>query len=368
MALDDGSIFRWLRPPMDGDFRGLSVLASQEILNRLMPMHLVLDSDGRILTCGETLSRALAGQQLQGAGLWDVFDIRGPDEAGGTGTLDRLAGRKLRVVTRRGDAPFRLRGLLLPLQPGQTGADTALSSADRDRPAWILNLSFGIDLPRAVAQLALTDADFAVTDLAMELLYLAEANVAVTGELRALAQRLEGARLQAREEALTDTLTGLRNRRAFDSVLSRLCREGAAFALMNMDLDFFKAVNDTLGHAAGDHVLMQVAGVLKASARAQDCIARVGGDEFVLLLPGMTDKGLLSALAERVIGQLSRPIPFNGAVCRISASFGYVTVQEGDPKSPSDALAEADVALYAAKKAGRSRAFAFDPAMLADTA
>ncbi len=169
--------------------------------------------------------------------------------------------------------------------------------------------------------------------------------------------------MQAREEALTDMLTGLRNRRACDSVLSRLCREGAGFGLMHMDLDFFKAVNDTLGHAAGDHVLIHVAGVLKASARAQDCIARVGGDEFVLILPGRNDAEALGQIAARVIAQLSAPIPYNDQMCRISASFGYVTVPAGETPDPAQILADADIALYAAKHAGRGRAVRFSEGM-----
>lgn len=351
---------------MDGDLKGIQSFPAQEVLNRLMPMHILLDQWGCVLSCGPTIGRALGRSKIVGASLWDIFAIRASGGAGPDRNLAELSGRKLRLSPQQGETAFRFRGLLLQLQAiatAEKSSPTDEGTSSRNDAAWILNLSFGIDLPKAVAHLALTDGDFAFTDLALELLYLAEANVAVTGELRALAQRLEGARLQAREESLTDTLTGLRNRRAFDSVLTRLCREGAAFALMHMDLDYFKAVNDTLGHAAGDHVLVQVASILKGSARAQDCVARVGGDEFVLLLPGLTDAGLQAALAERIIKQVSQPIHFNGNKCRISASFGYVSINEGADKNPSQALAEADLALYAAKKAGRGRAVPFHPTL-----
>ena len=150
----------------------------------------------------------------------------------------------------------------------------------------LINLSFGMTVVEAVRDHRLTDADFAPTDLAMELLYLVEAKTAVMQELRDMNRRLEGAKTAAEEQALTDTLTGLRNRRAMDMALSRLMLRGTPFGLMHLDLDFFKAVNDTLGHAAGDHVLRQVARVLRVQMRGGDTVARMGGDEFVVAPAG----------------------------------------------------------------------------------
>jgi hypothetical protein len=194
---------------MDGDtIRGPATL-SGGMLDALMPMHALLDADGIVRSHGPTLARVFPGRPLVGRGLFDLFDLRSPRLADGPGRLAGMAGQKLRLVVRGDDAGLRLRGLLVPWP-----RDDATGRGGDARPCWIANLSFGIDLPRAVALLHLTDQDFAATDLAMELLYLAEANVSVTGELRALAVRLDGAHRQAREEAETDTLTGLRNRRA----------------------------------------------------------------------------------------------------------------------------------------------------------
>lgn len=309
-------------------------------LAQFMPMHLLLDSDGRAVGYGPTLARVLQDEALPGARFEDLFEVRSP---GGAVTVqDVLArgGNRFRLVTRNG-----LRGGLRGLARRLPGSGHIL-----------LNLSFGIDLISAVRDLALTDADFAATDLAMELLYLAEANAAVTRELRGLNLRLEGARVAAEEEAMTDPLTGLRNRRAADLVLERLCAGRTPFGLMHMDLDFFKAVNDTLGHAAGDFVLETVGRILREQLRVEDCAARVGGDEFVMIVVGRTDPNTLQAVAERIIDRIGQPMDFEGQSCRVSASIGIVRSADMPAPDPAQLLAAADRALYAAKHAGRGRA------------
>lgn len=307
-------------------------------LDRLAPLHLVLDAAGRVVSHGPTVARLFAGRRLQGLEFERLFESRGQVLVENSADFPQVAGKRLRLVLRGEDLSLRLRGVILPISGG-----------------WLVNLSFGIDITRAVASLQLNDADFAPTDLAMELLYLAEANAAVTGELGALAQRLDRARRQAREEAETDPLTGLHNRRACDSHLARLCREGEPFALMHIDLDHFKAVNDRFGHAAGDHVLAHAAASMKAACRAGDSLARVGGDEFVLLLPGMEDARTVLNIGLRMVARLSRPIPWRDQSCEISASIGFVLVDPGMRAHPIRVLAEADHALYAAKMAGRAQ-------------
>lgn len=309
-------------------------------LTHFMPMHLLLDSEGRALSYGPTLARVLQDDAEPGARFEDLFDVRSP---GGAVTVqDVLArgGNRFRLLPRNG-VRAGLRGLGLRL-PGSGHI--------------LLNLSFGIDLIAAVRDLALTDADFAATDLAMELLYLAEANAAVTRELRGLNLRLEGARMAAEEEAMTDPLTGLRNRRAVDLVLERLCAARAAFGLLHMDLDFFKAVNDTLGHAAGDFVLETVGRILREQLRAEDCAARIGGDEFVVVIAGRSDPKTLQSIAERIIARICQPMAFEGQECRVSASIGIVRSSDMSEPDATTLLATADRALYAAKHAGRGRA------------
>jgi diguanylate cyclase (GGDEF)-like protein len=318
----------------------IDYLIGVDALARLMPMHLLLTVEGRVISAGPTLLRVLGGDEVIGARFQDLFDIRAPGGAVTVTEVLERAGNRFRLAPRR-NPRVGLRGLGVRLPGGET---------------ILLNLSFGIDLIAAVREFGLTDADFPATDLAMELLYLAEANSAVTRELRGLNLRLEGARIAAEEEALTDPLTGLRNRRAADLFLERMCAAGQPFGLLHMDLDFFKAVNDTLGHAAGDFVLETVGRVLDDQVRAEDCAARVGGDEFVVILPGRTDPLVLTGIAERIIASISAPMTFEGSPCQISASVGIVRSVDTPDMDATQVLAAADRALYAAKHAGRSRA------------
>jgi diguanylate cyclase (GGDEF)-like protein len=309
-------------------------------LSRLMPMHLLLDRDERVISLGPTLSKVLGNRDCAGARFSDLFDLRTPGATTSVAEMLDHAGDRIRLVVKSGSR-IGLRGHGMRVSGGEQV---------------LINLSFGIDLITAVRDFALSDADFAATELAMELLYLAEANTAVTRELRGLNLRLEGARLAAEEEAMTDPLTGLRNRRAADLFLERLCNAGASFGLLHLDLDYFKAVNDTLGHAAGDLVLAEVGRILRDQIRAEDCAARIGGDEFVIILSGRTDPAVLLAVADRVIASISRPIDFEGSECRVSASVGIVRAVDMVNPDPGRILAAADRALYAAKHAGRSRA------------
>jgi diguanylate cyclase (GGDEF)-like protein len=308
-------------------------------INQLMPMHLRLDAHGIIRSVGPTLAKLLPASSVLGQTVARVFSLRRP------AAPMRMVDLRLRIGSRLhlalcNDPALVLRGLAVPTGDG----------------GLLINLSFGIWVHEAVRRYGLTVADFAATDLTVEMLYLVEAKSAVTDELRNLNLRLQGAKRVAEEQALTDTLTGLRNRRALDQHLGDLADRHQPFGLMHMDLDFFKQVNDTLGHAAGDHVLKEVARILVEETRATDLVARVGGDEFVLVFPRLADPAGLKDIASRIIARLGVPIRFEGQVCRISCSIG-MTVFFGQGSPDIDALhARADEALYISKRHGRGRA------------
>lgn len=318
-----------------------------EMLNVLCPMHVILDSSGEIVHVGPTASKLLPENATRNQAFLDVFEVKRPRAIACVHTLRQSAGTKLHLKFRK--APQQeLKGVLVE---GPMGGQM------------IVNLSFGIFVVDAIQDFKLTASDFAATDLTIEMLYLVEAKSAAMEASRQLNQRLEHAREAAQTEALTDTLTGLSNRRAMDAVLERLIRSRSQFSLMHIDLDFFKAVNDTLGHAAGDHVLLEVARIMKEETRSIDTVARVGGDEFVILIPGVDDPTPLGKIADRVIARLREPIPFDADLCRISASIGTVLGRDYVDPTPELLLADADAALYVSKRNGRGRHSFFEPSM-----
>lgn len=318
-------------------------------LDVLCPMHVMVAASGHVLHAGPTLQKLRPDVVMVGRRFLDIFDLKRPRRISTMQQLRAAAGTKLHLQLR--DEPrTELKGILVP------GPEQGQS---------IINLSFGISVVDAVSDYALTSVDFAATDLTIEMLYLVEAKSAAMEAFRKLNLRLQGAMIAAEEQAFTDTLTGLKNRRAMDHVLERHAAWGTQFGIMQIDLDWFKAVNDTLGHAAGDHVLQTVARVMVEETRDHDTVARVGGDEFVIVLPHACDPLSLRSIGERIIQRLSRPIPFQGELCHISASIGIAIHDPGGGVSVADLLANADVALYASKHGGRGQQTLYSPQLRA---
>jgi diguanylate cyclase (GGDEF)-like protein/PAS domain S-box-containing protein len=168
-------------------------------------------------------------------------------------------------------------------------------------------------------------------------------------ERRELEERL-------RNQALHDALTGLPNRTLFRDRLERerlaSLRSGGTFAVMFIDLDDFKGVNDTLGHTAGDRLLVDVARHLRRCLRDSDTAARLGGDEFGALLPGVSNEAEVRAVAARVASAIGDACPAGNATSRARASIGVV-LADGTAGDCDLVLREADVAMYRAKARGK---------------
>ncbi|MBB3194889.1 sensor domain-containing diguanylate cyclase [Roseateles terrae] len=167
-----------------------------------------------------------------------------------------------------------------------------------------------------------------------------------------------------------DPLTGLPNRRQFDQrlseALSRARRSGRILALMFMDLDRFKQINDSLGHAAGDVVLQTFAARVRGAVRETDVLCRLAGDEFVLIVENLNEPQEAGNLAQKLLDAVGAPLTVMGAAVRMSTSIG-VACTTADAESDVAFLARADDALYAAKAAGRGRWHLAAPPVIAST-
>ncbi len=326
------------------------IVIAPDVLRHALPMMAILTPDGQVVEVGRTLHK-LAPDAL-GSPIDGVLRLTQPSIPVDYDALMKRIGRRLRIelVAEAGgeewDRPSALRCSPMPLQDGRC----------------LLNLTFGADPTLALRRHKLTAQDFFETDPMVDFLFLQEAHAIVLNEFQRLSDRLDAARLVAEEEAVTDALTGLRNRRAMDVLLETLRqREGAEFGLMNLDLDYFKSINDTLGHAAGDRVLEEVAAILRDVVRRGDMVARVGGDEFMLVFADTSDVERLTTVAARIIERLEKPIEWQGRPCRISGSIGITMSAYYDPIDPARMIADADDALYTSKREGRARYRVADP-------
>ncbi|RJF71638.1 EAL domain-containing protein [Deinococcus cavernae] len=192
-------------------------------------------------------------------------------------------------------------------------------------------------------------------------------------EARVLARtaQLEAANRQIQHDAFHDALTGLPNRALFtDRLEQAVMRSGPlgqpAYAVLLLDTDRFKGINDTLGHPAGDALLQQLAGRLRATVRTSDTVARQGGDEFTILVGSMTSPQEVLELAQRLQRAVREPMTVGGEEVVVSVSVGIVLGDAGYT-SADEVLRDADIAMYRAKAAGRGGSQVFRPEMREQT-
>jgi diguanylate cyclase (GGDEF)-like protein/PAS domain S-box-containing protein len=170
-----------------------------------------------------------------------------------------------------------------------------------------------------------------------------------------------------RYQAVHDPLTSLPNRALFqDRLVQALARPGAQVAVVLLDIDNFKLVNDSLGHSAGDELLMKIAPRLQTALRPGDTIARLGGDEFVVLLEEIPDERSAARVAERIVASFEAPFGLSAGEHFAKASLG-IAIAGAEGSEPASLIRDADAAMYQAKARGRARFEIFDRAMRART-
>lgn len=312
----------------------------RKVLDRLLPMHVHIGDDGLIVHAGPAFAKISGAGTVVGKPFAEVFSVRRPAPAANMDDLRALEGQRLTLAMLA--APDLLLRSVVAILPGGQGC--------------LLDVSLGLSFQSAVARFDLTISDFSPCNQTVELLYLQEAKEATFRLSQQLTDRLAAAHAAAEIEALTDPLTGLANRRALDAALGQhLADPGAIVTLMHIDLDHFKLVNDTHGHAAGDAVLMAVADVLRNDVRSTDVAARVGGDEFVLIIFGPISHDALGSTAKRLIGRIERPVRFGATSLEVSASIGIASTLDYTERPDVEGLmADTDAALYTVKAKGRA--------------
>ena len=329
-----------------GQLQGVSV--SKEALDALLPLHLQVDASGRIVDAGRTLKKLFRGVDFVGQPINAHFRLTKPRFLIGYECLSKLVGQKLafEVVP---DGIAELQAMVVALEPPSS---------------WLLNFSLGSNLSDVVEKFNLRSKDFAPVDSTIDLMQVAAMQADLLSTSRDLTTRLEESRKDAERRALTDELTGLPNRRALRQHLQEfcdvICDGDVVLNVLHIDLDNFKNINDSYGHAVGDRVLEKSAEIIKSTIRPADFVGRTGGDEFVVVLADDLVIEDASQVAQRIVANLAEPFRVDGHTCQIGASVGMNTCINPDQHDLDQIIIDADRALYEAKTAGRGQFKTFD--------
>lgn len=307
-------------------------------LTILMPMHVVLDAQDRIVSKGKTLAKLVGKAEC----LADAFMLCSLD---GSAEQRSLLAKDLPsdcrfTVRLKENQELVLCGVCVPLHGDLS----------------VMNFGFGACLPEAVRKFGLTMTDFSPVDMATEFLFLHEANRAAMELLSSTNASLERATIDAQRQSLTDPLTGLWNRRSFDIEFRKAFRNRnyQSFALLHLDLDNFKEINDSFGHAVGDALLCSVSRIVSRNIRRHDLAFRIGGDEFLILAFFPKQSEGAGPLACRLIEQIER-LNSRFSSASLSASIG-VALSWRKYTGCMQMSSCADKALYMAKAEGKGRA------------
>jgi diguanylate cyclase (GGDEF)-like protein len=362
-------------------YRGVAYVVNDWYVTAYEPL---LDADGQLigaLYVGvrqdnlDTLRSALSRSQVGHSGTVTV--LRG---SGAQLGQEVLAASDQHADPRRGEHTRQMAAVGGGLAPDEVRSGTYTVARDGTTTPMVYRVAYyapwdyviAVETPRSElseVQAAVNAGQRAMTSTLL-LVGVAVSVLGATGTAL-VARRLTGLQAQLTHQAFHDALTGLANRSLFadrvEQALLRATRSGNAVGVLFLDLDDFKTVNDSLGHDAGDQLLVQVAHRLRGALRSTDTPARLGGDEFAVLVEDLSDAADVELVADRLLRALSAPFLLASTEVLVRSSIGLATNID-DLSDGGRLLSAADAAMYAAKTAGKGRCAVFTPTMTADAA
>lgn len=316
---------------------------NRSALDVLFPMHVLLDRSGHIAHIGPTLKKIMQQDLLQ-TEFFDAFEIKKPRSVRGLEGLKNASGRKLTISGRRAD--------------GETVEFRCLTAIlGRADDELLIDFSFSADFVELVQRMDLNTSDFKPNDFSLDLLYTIETQRTLVEDSHKLTMALEYSKKEAEDAANIDVLTGISNRRALYRHLNTRLEETASepsCALLHIDLDEFKSINDNFGHAAGDHVLKHAAAILKDLSKSSDFAARIGGDEFAMIVSNASSEAQIQKIANGIRSRILSPVEYEGHVFQVGVSIGVVRLDQHSDETPDQLFSCSDIALYEAKRTNQS--------------
>lgn len=337
---------------LDGFRDDTDYAISSEIIGCLVPFHILVDSHGVVRAAGPAMLKLVGAEKLINHPVFEVLRFVKPRRLDPAKNLQDGLGKRLSVDFQSIDKSLDSKAFGMALPINYAGA-----------PHVFIALTPSVNARAFVEKHGLKISDFGPADGSADLLPLLAMQEDMLEDSKIKSSRLAVARDAAERLANHDALTGLPNRRALMDGLSRALAR-CHVSLLHLDLDRFKEINDTYGHAAGDAALKHTAASIKDVLGQETLCARLGGDEFVGVVEGAKSEDDLDALARKLVDRISESFTYEGNTLKIGASVGIATALPSDQLSANVILHHADIALYEAKRFGQGGVLMCTPELL----
>ncbi len=331
-----------------------SIAFSADDLGRLMPFFMLLDDAGVIKAVGPAIQKAVAPAEMVGRPIFDIIRVLKPRWHDPECGLRDVLGERLKLELRDTTEPASATLFGMAIDVWHNGFPEVLVAATP-----------GVNARAFVEQRGLKISDFGPVDGSADLLPLLAMQADMLEDSKKKSNHLIKARDAAERLANHDALTGLPNRRAFMSKLTSAVGRGPV-GIVHVDLDRFKEINDTYGHAAGDAALRHAASAISEVFGGEGDCARLGGDEFVAMLEHPPSDEDLKRMSQALLARLKVPFAPDYGQLTIGASIGIARADPSDKLTADDLLHHADLALYEVKRSGRGQISVCSPGLLSE--